>query len=88
MVVIMIGRKRSMHASKIESLVFLPSLRSALRAKSIIIIAFFFTMPIRSTMPMIDITSNCVFVSIIARMAPKLADGRVERIVMGWMRLS
>ena len=53
-VVIRIGRKRSMHASKIASRrVILPS-RSASRAKSIIMIAFFFTMPISSTMPMIE----------------------------------
>ena len=51
-VVIMIGRKRSIDASKIESRVFLPSLRSALSAKSIIMMAFFLTMPISRMMPM------------------------------------
>ena len=55
-VVIRIGRKRSMQASKIESLVFLPSSRSAARAKSIIMMAFFFTIPMSSTIPMIEMT--------------------------------
>src|ERR1035441_10420835 len=44
-VVIRIGRKRSWHASKMASVVDLPCSRSATRAKSIIMIAFFFTMP-------------------------------------------
>ena len=83
MVVIMMGRKRSIEASKIESRVFLPSVRSAFRAKSIIIIAFFFTMPIRRMMPIIDITSSSDFVSNSARMAPTLAGGSVERMVIG-----
>ncbi len=46
MVVIRMGRKRSMQASKMASSVLLPSFRSATSAKSIIMMAFFFTMPI------------------------------------------
>ena len=56
MVVIRIGRKRSRQASKIESREFLPSFRSAASAKSIIMMAFFFTMPISRMMPMMAMT--------------------------------
>ena len=45
-----------MHASKIASRGVLPCSRSATSAKSIIMIAFFLTMPMSSTMPMIEIT--------------------------------
>ena len=57
-VVIRIGRKRSMAASKIESSVLMPCSRSASSAKSIIRMAFFFTMPIKRKIPMTEITSN------------------------------
>ena len=50
-----IGRKRNMHASTMESYEFLPSFREAARAKSIIMMAFFFTMPISRIVPMIAI---------------------------------
>ena len=52
-VVIRIGRKRSRHARRIASRGAIPSLRSASSAKSIIMIAFFLTMPISRMMPMI-----------------------------------
>ena len=55
-VVIMIGRKRSRQASWIASSGLLPSIRSASSAKSIIMIAFFLTMPISRMMPIIAIT--------------------------------
>src|ERR1039458_2165070 len=51
-------------------------------------IAFFFTIPIRSTMPMMEMTFRSTLKSISASMAPTLADGRVEMIVSGWTRLS
>ena len=57
-VVIMIGRKRSSAACMIESSGDRPCLRSASSAKSIIRIAFFFTMPISSTMPISAITDR------------------------------
>ena len=57
-VVIRIGRKRSRHACRIASTGGRPSTRSASRAKSIIMIAFFFTMPISRMMPMIAMTSS------------------------------
>jgi hypothetical protein len=51
-VVIMIGRNRNSEACTIDSRGESPCLRSASSAKSIIMIAFFLTMPISSTMPM------------------------------------
>ena len=50
-VVIMIGRKRTLAASRIASCALFPWFRSASMAKSIIMIAFFFTMPISMMMP-------------------------------------
>ncbi len=49
---------------------------------------FFFTMPISSTMPMIATTLRSWWNRISARNAPTPADGSVERIVIGWMKLS
>ena len=66
----------------------MPPSRSACSAKSIIIIAFFFTMPISSTMPMIEMTFRSSLNSISAIIAPTLAEGSVERIVIGCTRLS
>ena len=57
-VVIMIGRKRSSDACTIASRGDMPCSRSASSAKSIIMIAFFFTMPISSTMPISAITDR------------------------------
>ena len=51
MVVIMMGRNRMLQASRIASRGLLPSVRSASRAKSIIMIAFFFTSPTSMMMP-------------------------------------
>ena len=66
-----------------------PSSRSASSAKSIIMIAFFFTMPMSRMMPM-----SAMMLKLGARTAssassaPTPADGSVERIVIGWMQLS
>src|SRR5256884_3757598 len=57
----------------------LPSLRSASSAKSIIMMAFFLTMPISRMMPMSATTPNSVRQSRRARMAPTPAEGSVER---------
>ncbi len=57
-VVIMIGRKRSSEACTIASRGDMPCPRSASSAKSIIMIAFFLTMPISSTMPISAITDR------------------------------
>ena len=70
------------------SVAFLPSLRSASRAKSTIMMPFFFTMPMSRMMPMIATMSRSRWNSRSASSAPTPADGRVERIVMGWMKLS
>ena len=51
-------------------------------------IAFFLTMPISSTMPMMPITSRSSPASISASNAPTPADGSVERMVSGWTKLS
>ena len=50
--------------------------------------AFFFTIPISSTMPMMEMMFRSSLKSINASMAPTLADGRVEMIVSGCTRLS
>ena len=63
----------------------MPSLRSASSAKSIIMMAFFFTMPISSTMPISAMTLKSLRQMISASSAPTPAEGSVERIVIGWM---
>ena len=60
-----------------------PSLRSASKAKSIIMMAFFFTIPINRITPISAITLNSVPTNIKASNAPTPADGSVERIVKG-----
>ena len=82
-VVIMIGRKRSRQASKIASREFMPCVRSASSAKSIIMIAFFLTMPISRITPISAMMLNSVLNSISASSAPTPADGSVDRIVSG-----
>src|SRR6267378_934717 len=56
-----------------------PSLRSASRAKSIIMMASFLTMPMRRMMPIKAMTLNSVRQRSQARIAPTPADERVER---------
>ena len=84
-VVIMIGRNRNSAAFAIDCSGGRCSSRSASSAKSIIMIAFFLTMPSSSTMPISEITSNGSPAISSARMAPTPADGSVDRIVIGWM---
>ena len=62
----------------------MPSRRAPM-AKSIIMIAFFFTMPISSTMPTMPSTDRLMPHRISASSAPTPAGGRVEMIVIGWM---
>ena len=83
-VVIRMGRKRSWHALKIASLGLRPSVRSASIAKSIIMMAFFFTIPIRSKTPISAIRLNARWNIMSASTAPMPAEGSVERIVNGW----
>ena len=79
----MIGLKRMMQASKIASRGLMPRLRSASRAKSIIRMAFFLTMPISKMMPIKAINDSSVRHSSKASKAPTPADGNVEMIVSG-----
>ncbi len=84
-VVIMIGRKRSRHALRIASGGDKPSSRCAWSAKSIIMIAFFFTMPISMRIPMVAMIERSMPKSHSAMSAPTAADGRPAKIVIGWM---
>ena len=84
-VVIMIGRRRSRQAWRIASCGGRPWLRCASSAKSIIMIAFFLTMPISIRMPMVAISVRSVLNSVSVSSAPTAADGRPARIVSGWM---
>ena len=87
-VVIRIGRKRALQASKIASADDRPRLRSASSAKSTIMMPFFLTMPINRMMPTKAITVSGVLVTCSASSAPSPADGKVEMIVIGCARLS
>ena len=60
-----------------------PPLRSVSSAKSIMRMAFFFTMPISRMMPIIAMMLRSVRHSINASSAPTPAEGSVERIVIG-----
>ena len=51
-------------------------------------IAFFFTMPISRMMPISPTTDRSSPQTHNASSAPMPADGRVDRMVMGWMALS
>jgi len=84
-VVMIMGRKRSRHAWKIAASAVLPSSRSACKAKSIIMMAFFCTMPISRMMPISAITLKSTRVINRASSAPTPAEGSVEMMVMGWM---
>ncbi len=84
-VVIKMGRNRRRQAGKIASVELLPSSRSAASAKSIIIMAFFFTIPMSSRMPISAMTLRSVRNSISASTAPTPAEGSVDRMVTGWM---
>ena len=80
----MMGRKRSRQAWWMASRAESPSSRSASMAKSIIMMAFFFTMPMSRMTPMSAMMLNSVLKSISASSAPTPAEGSVERMVMGW----
>ena len=87
-VVIRIGRSLNSAAWWMAVRGSLPSVRSASRAKSIIMIAFLLTMPISRMMPMIPTIPRSMWPIIRATRAPIEAEGRVDRMVMGWMKLS
>ena len=87
-VVIMIGRKRSRQASSIAASGVRERVRSASMAKSIIMIAFFLTIPISSITPTSATSDRSCPHSINASSAPMPAEGKVERMVIGWIQLS
>src|SRR6185312_2899323 len=87
-VVIRIGRKRSRHASRTASRELKPRARSASSAKSMIRIAFFFTMPISRNTPISAISVKSIRKSSSASTAPTPADGSVDSTVIGCTRLS
>ena len=66
----------------------MPSRRSATSAKSIIMMAFFFTMPMSSSTPIMAIRLNSLPVASRASSAPTPAEGRVDRMVNGCKVLS
>jgi len=84
-VVIVMGRKRSMQASKIARSGGSPWARSPSSAKSTIMIPFFLTMPMRRMTPTSAIRLKSKPNAIRIASAPTPADGRVDRIVSGWM---
>ena len=82
-VVIIIGRNRKIAALKMASLGSRCSPRSNCNAKSIIRIAFFFTMPINRITPIKAIMVSGIFNTNKKRRAPIPAEGMVDRIVIG-----
>ena len=74
-----------MQASRIACAGVMPPWRWASSAKSIIMIAFFLTMPISSRMPIVAISVRSMSKSFSVSSAPTAADGRPARIVSGWM---
>ena len=62
--------------------------RSAAIAKSTSMMPFFLTMPISRMMPMMPITERSMWPTFNASSAPTPAEGSVERMVSGWMKLS
>src|ERR1700734_1074199 len=66
----------------------MPRWRSPSSAKSTIMMPFFFTMPISRMMPMIATTLKSCLKRMSDSSAPTPAEGKVERMVMGWMKLS
>ncbi len=62
-----------------------PWSRSATRAKSMIMMAFFFTMPISRITPIRAMIEKSMWKISSASTAPTPAEGRVESTVRGWM---
>ncbi len=58
--------------------------RSASSAKSIIMMAFFLTIPMRRMIPISEIRVNGMPAAQVAASAPTPAEGKVERMVSGW----
>ncbi|EXI70592.1 MAG: hypothetical protein AW07_03922 [Candidatus Accumulibacter sp. SK-11] len=63
-------------------------LRWASSAKSIIMMAFFLTMPISMRMPIMAMMDTSMSNSQSMTSAPAAAEGRPARMVSGWTKLS
>ena len=87
-VVMRMGRKRSRLASRTASSAVRPRERSASSAKSMIMMAFFLTMPISRNSPMSAMIDSSMRNSSSASTAPTPAEGSVVSTVIGWIRLS
>ncbi|MNJ56096.1 hypothetical protein D3C77_516250 [compost metagenome] len=83
MVVIRIGRRRSRQARRIDCSGLNCSWRSSCKARSIIMMAFFFTTPINRNRPSREIRLNSLPTTYRVSKAPTPADGKVERMVSG-----
>ena len=83
-VVMRMGRRRRRQASWMADRLSLPSLFSASRAKSTIMMAFFLTMPMSRIRPMMPTTPSSMSQSVKASRAPMPAEGRVDMMVTGW----
>jgi hypothetical protein len=57
-------------------------------AMVVIMMAFFLTIPINMTMPTIEYMFKSVLKMSSVTRAPNPAEGRPERMVRGWMKLS
>ena len=84
----MMGRNRTLAASMMASRGDFPSVRSASSAKSIIMIAFFFTSPTSMITPTYAYTLSSVRKMTSVSSAPNPANGSPERIVNGCTKLS
>ena len=82
-VVMSIGLRRSDAALKIAAPALFCPARCLAIAKSVIMIAFFFTMPMSSMTAIRAMIENCVSKSISASSAPTPAEGSVDRMVTG-----
>ncbi len=87
-VVIMMGRKRCRAAWRMAPAASSPSTRRAAMAWSIIMMAFFLTMPISSRMPIMAMKLTSMPTIRKASSAPTAADGMPSRMVSGWIQLS
>ena len=81
----MMGRNRSSAALRTASAADRCSSRSAVMAKSTIMMPFFLTMPIRRITPIMATRLKSKPNNISVAIAPAPADGKVDRIVSGWM---
>ena len=72
--------------AELEDVIAATSPIRARRGQKSIIMMAFFTIPISRMMPMMAMTSSSLPASINASSAPRPAVGRVERMVIGWIK--